>query len=198
MIAALVLIGGFLVAFRRNLDGKVVGGVAAIALVALVAGGVVAALDGEREMHPHETIEDVAAAGQCGEEETEADENASQSVSDKANLFAEIMLTNDETLHATELDIPGDTTTLTFQRTNPTNVLFVNESDDDRRLVLEYAEQPEDGEGDPVPVQQCTALVEEGGSQLMTFKIDLPSADAGPFQFFVPGVEDQSIEVIVP
>ena len=105
-------------------------------------------------------------------EETEADENASQSVSDKANLFAEITLADDGTLLATELDIPGETTTLTFQRANPTNVLFVNETDEERRLVLEYAVRAENAETDEleaVPAQQCTPLVEEGGSQLMTF-----------------------------
>jgi hypothetical protein len=32
----------------------------------------------------------------------------------------------------------------------------------------------------------------------MTFTIDLPSADFGPFQFVVPGVEGQAIEVVVP
>jgi hypothetical protein len=200
VIAALVLIGGFLVALRRNLDPKVVSGVAAVALIALVAGGVVAALDGEREMHHHETIEDVAAAGECGEEETEADDKASQSVADKANLFAEITLASDGTLHATELDLPGETDTLTFQRANPTNVMFVNESDDERRLVLDYAVRAENAEGDiePVATQQCTTLVEEGGNQLMTFTIDLPSADFGPFQFVVPGIEGESIEVVVP
>jgi hypothetical protein len=200
IIAALVLVAGFLVALRRNLDTKVVGGVAAVAVIALVAGGVVAALDGEREMHHHETVVDVAAAGECGEEETEADENASQSVSDKANLFAEITLAGDGTLHATEQDLPGETTTLTFQRANPTNVLFTNESDEERRLVLDYAVRTENAEGniEPVATQECTALVEEGGSQLLTFTIDLPSADFGPFQFLVPGVEGQAIEVIVP
>jgi hypothetical protein len=200
LIAALILIAGFLVAMRRNLDTKVVGGVAAVAVIALVAGGVVAALDGEREMHEHETIEDVAAAGECGETETEADEHASQSVSDKANLFAEITLADNETLSATELDIPGETTTLTFQRANPTNVLFVNESDNQRRLVLEYAVRAENAEGDivAVPAHECTALVEEGGSQLLTFTIDLPSTAFGPFQFVVPGVEGQTIGVIVP
>ena len=138
-IAALVLAAGFLVAFRRNLDTKVVGGIAVVALIALAAGGFAAALSGERELHPHETMEDVAAAGECGVEETEADENASQSVSAKASLFAEILLDNDGQLVATDLGLPGETTTLTFQRTNPTNVLFINESDEERRLVLEYA-----------------------------------------------------------
>jgi hypothetical protein len=198
-IAALVLAAGFLVAFRRHLDTKVVGGIGAVALIALVAGGVAAALSGERDLHPHETMEDVAAAGECGVEETEADENASQSVSAKASLFAEILLNDDDELVATELGVAGaETTTLTFQRTNSTNVLFHNESDEDRRLVLEYAVAGDDTDEPFVAAQQCTALVEEGGSQFMTFSIDLPSEAAGPFQFVVPGIDDQAIEVIVP
>ena len=196
-IAALVLAAGFLVAFRRNLDTKVVGGIAVVALIALAAGGFAAALSGERELHPHETMEDVAAAGECGVEETEADENASQSVSAKASLFAEILLDNDGQLVATDLGLPGETTTLTFQRTNPTNVLFINESDEERRLVLEYA-VASDGDPPSVAAQQCTALVDEDGSQFLTFSIDLPSEVYGPFRFVVPGVDDQAIEVIVP
>ena len=196
-IAALVLAAGFLVAFRRNLDTKVVGGIAVVALIALAAGGFAAALSGERELHPHETMEDVAAAGECGVEETEADENASQSVSAKASLFAEILLDNDGQLVATDLGLPGETTTLTFQRTNPTNVLFINESDEERRLVLEYA-VASDGDPPSVAAEQCTALVDEDGSQFLTFSIDLPSEVYGPFRFVVPGVEDQAIEVIVP
>ena len=54
------------------------------------------------------------------------------------------------------------------------------------------------GELEPVPAQSCTTLVEEGGSQLMTFSIDLPSEVYGPYQFAVPGLDDQAIEVIVP
>ena len=59
-------------------------------------------------------------------------------------------------------------------------------------------ENEETGELEPVPAEQCTTLVEEGGSQLMTFSIDLPSEVYGPYQFVVPGVDGQSIEVVVP
>ena len=47
-IAALVLGAGFLVAFRRNLGNAVIAGVAAVAVLALVAGGIAAAISGER------------------------------------------------------------------------------------------------------------------------------------------------------
>jgi hypothetical protein len=85
---------------------------------------------------------------------------------------------------------------MTFQRSNPTNVIFNNESDEPRRLVLEYAERVDN---EVVPAVRCTPLVEEGGSGFMTFEIGVPSgATEHPYQFTVPGVDGQSIEVVVP
>ena len=49
------------------------------------------------------------------------------------------------------------------------------------------------------PNQQCTQLAEEGGSQLMTFSIPVPSwAAEEPYAFVVPGVDTARVEVIVP
>ena len=159
MIAALVLGAGFLVAFRRNLDSKVVGGVAAVAVIALVAGGVAAALSGEREIHPHETIEDVAAAGECGPEEIEADDNASQTVVGQGQPVRRAHpRPTTASWSPPQLDVPGETSTLTFQRSNPTNVLFVNESDEERRLVLEYqvrVENEDTGQLEAVPASSA-------------------------------------------
>jgi hypothetical protein len=194
-IAALVLGAGFLIAFRRNLGNNVVAGIAAVALLALVAGGVAAALSGEREIDEHETVEHLAAAGECLAEETEADENAGSMIADRANLFANLILRGDGSLVATQLDIPGETDTVTFQRSAETNVLFTNETDEQRRLVLEYAENVDN---EVVPAQRCTPLVGEDGEQFMTFTIDVPSEAYGPFQFVVPRVEGESVEVIVP
>ena len=50
-----------------------------------------------------------------------------------------------------------------------------------------------------VPIQQCTQLAEEGGTQLMTFSIPVPSwAAEEPYSFTVPGVDGAEVEVIVP
>ena len=200
-IAALVLGAGFLVAFRRNLGNAVVAGVAAVAVLALVAGGIAAALSGEREIDAHETIDDLAAEGACTDEEVEGDENAGRSVADKANLFAEVILREDDTLVATETGVEGEQETLTFQRANPANVLFVNESDEERRLVLEFGElevtDEVTGEEETLALMECTPLVGEGGSQLMTVTIGRSSLAYGPYQFVVPGVDGQSIEVVV-
>jgi hypothetical protein len=207
VIAALILVGGFLFAYRPSLRGGAIAGVLAIAAVGLVTGGIVAALEGERETEAHETTGDLADEGECATpEETEADENASQNVAAKANVTAEIFLESDGTLvaHSEGVDVPR--TTLDVVRNTPTNVLFHNESDAERRLVLDLGTRPEvdeaTGETVPdavVPNQICTALADEGGSQFLTFSIAQPSLGAEiPYRFVVPGVDGAEIEVIVP
>ncbi len=59
-----------------------------VAVVAIVASGAVYGLNGERETHHHETTGAIAEDGDCGAEETEADEDASQNVAAKANVAA--------------------------------------------------------------------------------------------------------------
>ena len=92
---------------------------------------------------------------------------------------------------------PASVDTFVVTQSNPSNVLFRNESGEERRLVLDLGTRPEldeDGDeidGSEVPNQCCTALVEEGGSAVA----DVPDrhAELGgrrrPYRFFVPGVE---------
>jgi hypothetical protein len=207
VIAALILVVAFLFAYQPTLRGGVIAAVIGIAAVGLVTGGIVAALEGERETHHHETTGDLAAEGECDvTEETEADEHASQNVAAKANVAAELFLRDDGTLVAKNEGLDGEQSSIVVARNNPTNVLFHNESDEERRLVLEYGTRAEVDEatGDTVPDtaipnQQCTTLVEDGGSQFMTFTIAEPSVAAeSPYRFMVPGVDGAEVEVIVP
>lgn len=205
VLAALLLVVGFIIAFMPSIRSGVVAGIAVIAGLGLVAGGAAAALDGEREMHPHETTSALSAEGQCSStDETEADEHASQNVAAKANIAAEITLGKDGTLTAHNLGLVGDQESVSVVRANSTNVRFRNESDEDRRLVLDLgtrAETDETGETIPdreVPNQLCTQLVEDGGSQLMTFSIPTPSRYADtPYRFVVPGVDGAEVPVNV-
>jgi predicted phage tail protein len=207
VIAALILVSGFLFAYRPSLRGGAIAGVMAIAAVGLVTGGIVAALEGERETEAHETTGDLAAEGACDTpDETEADDNASQNVAAKANLTAEIILESDGTLVARSEGVDEPLSTLAVVRNNPTNVLFRNESAEDRRLVLDLGTRPEVDEatGETVPDtevanQICTTLVEDGGSQFMTFSIAEPSELAeNPYRFVVPGVDGAEVGVVVP
>ena len=54
------------------------------------------------------------------------------------------------------------------------------------------------GEDETLALMECTPLVGEGGSQLMTVTIGRSSLAYGPYQLIVPGVEGQSIEVVAP
>jgi hypothetical protein len=102
--------------------------------------------------------------------------------------------------------IDGDQTMVIVTRNSPTNVLFHNESDEPRRLVLDLGTRseidPETGDTVPdsaVPNQVCTTLVEDGGSQFLTVTIAEPSVTAeSPYRFVVPGVDGAEVEVIVP
>ena len=207
IIGALVLLVGFVVAFRPSIRNGAVGAVCSIAAVGLVAGGASAALSGEREIPAHETTSALAADGKCDDTaETEADEGSSQSVAAKANVTAELVLHGDGTLTAQPLGITGAQSTLTVTRANPTNVIFRNDSSEPRRLVLDLGTRPavdeETGDTVPdetVPNQVCTQLAEDGGSQLMTFSIPVPSwAAEQPYAFVVPGVDTAKVEVMVP
>jgi len=203
LIAALILVAGFVIAMRPALKSAAVAGVATVAALGLVAGGVGAALEGERDIHVYETTTDLAREQECDTtEETEADENASQTVAAKANITAEVTLRDDGRLVARSLGVAGDQSTVVVQRNNPTNVRFRNETSEARRMVLELGPNGStlsDPTASTAPTQRCTALVEEGGSQLLTFSIATPSmAREQPYLFTVPGVEGAEVEVVVP
>jgi hypothetical protein len=206
IVAAVVLVAGFVIAFRPQIPNGAVSGVAAIAVIGLVAGGAAAALSGERDIEEHHTTADAAAEGECATaEELHSDEHASQNVAAKANILAEVTLKGDGTLVVHALGITGESTQLFVARSNVANVRFSNETDEDRRLVLNLGERNAVDEAteetipdETVPIQHCTALVEEGGSQFMTFRIPASSTADNPYTFTVPGVDGQAIEVIVP
>ncbi len=197
VVATLALGIGTLVAVKRGASKTTLGGTLSIVLVALVAGGVVAGLVGEREIEPHHTTGDLAAKNECTAEETEADEKASQSVASKSNVTAEITY-KDEELRAKVPGYNDNFAQLTLQRSNPSNILFHNESDEHARLVIELHPATDDN-GQPLgPERVCTALVESGGSQLLTVVIDQPSfvVEEG-FAFTVAG-SDAELQVVVP
>ncbi len=197
VVAALALAVGAVLGHTRRVSRATLTGAFAIVGLVLVAGGAVAGLNGEREIEPHHSTAYIAEHDECGTEETEADERASQTVAGKSNVAAELIFDGDRLeVDATGFDSSFDK--LTLQRANPTNVLFRNESADHARLVVELHPAVGD-DGLPVgPERVCTALVEEGGVQLVTLYFDRPSfALDEPYTASVPG-SDAVLEVVVP
>ncbi len=236
VLAAVVLAVGFFIAFRPKLGMGAVGGVMAVGAIAVVAAGAAAGLDGERDipvfettsvwqqeaiLHPAEYAEGAEAGShpaglicESPEEFPEADEDVSQTVASKSGSY-QVFLTEDGTI---AFDVPGPIEEgpagMVIPRSNPTNVIFRNQSDEHRRLSLDRGTQTVEVEGEDAIVrdQICTTLIEPGGAQLLTVKVDQPTFAAdgqvnpnGPggeagdgYWFFVPGVDTAKLEVIVP
>lgn len=214
VIGAGVLLAGFFVAYQPRLGSTAIAALCTIGTVGLIAGGVATGLDGEREIEAHETTGTLASESHCDTaDETHADENASQTVAAKANTMATITLTEDERLVAEVPGHSGEQQRITIPQGTYSNVLFENESDPDRRLMLTLGavdttdaegdeaegDEGDDAEGEEQDRQLCTALVEDGGTQFLTFRTLQRSAVADePYLFTVPGVDGQEIELVVP
>ena len=196
VVAALVLAVGAAVGLRRNISRATLTGAFSIAAVVLVAGGAIAGLNGERETHPHETPGDLAAADECGTEETEADEKSSQTVASKSNVAADVTFDGERLV----ADVPAfdGFDRLTLPRANPNHILFRNDSEEEARLIIELQPAVDDTGAPAGPERLCTALVEAGGTQFLTVIFQRPSrAVDEPFAFTVAG-SDASLEVVVP
>lgn len=195
VLAGLVLFVAFLLAYKPRVSTSTMAGVVAIAAVALVAGGAVAAFTGEREIKVLETTAMLAERGRCGPDKTDADKKASQTISARSNLTAEITLGSDGTLTHT---VPGSVhgqSALQMPRSNPNNVLFVNDSDEARRLVIDLGPS-----GDAETRTVCSQLAEPGGVQFLTLIFDKPTfaVPDDAHRFTVPGVETAVLDVVVP
>ena len=200
VMGAIILTVAFLLAYRPGIKSRAAFGAIAVGVLALVAGGAAAGLDGERDIHEHETTEGLTEEGSdicLSTEEFEADEKASQSVGARAAVAATITLTDDGQL-TYEVNGPAESSVLTLPRSNPNNVLFVNQSEEDRRLSLDLGTRT--GEDDEeVPYLVCTSLVVPDGEQIKTITIGAPSfAFDDGYSFFVPGVESARLELVVP
>jgi len=194
--AAVVLAVGSFVVVKRGASKVSLTGAFSVAAVALIGAGTFAGLNGERDINPHHSTAYIAEENECGVEETEADERASQTVATKSNLAAELTF-DGTTLTADVPGFDGDFDALTLPRSNPSNVMFRNESDHHARLVIEMHPTLIDGELSG-PERLCTALVDEGGAQLLTIVFDRPTiALEDGYEFTVAG-SDASIEVVVP
>jgi len=200
VMGAVILTVAFLLAYRPGIKSRAAFGAIGVGVLALVAGGAAAGLDGEREIHEHETTEGLTEEGSdicLSTEEFEADEKASQSVGATAAVAADITLTEDGRL-VYNVNGPAESDVLTLPRSNPNNIVFVNESDEERRLSLDLGTREND-EGEEVPYLVCTTLVEPDGKQNKTITIGAPSfAFPDGYTFFVPGVESARLEVVVP
>ena len=199
---AVILFFGTLIAVRREVNRRVVGAILGVVLVALAGTGVATALDGEREQLVEAAEEDHFAHRGCTEEKEYSDKKASRAVAMKSSVQATVILSDDGVLYAEVDGYESAQSAITLQRSNPSTILFINESDKARRMVLSYGKVVEDlGDGveKETALEACTSKVEKGGQQAVTVVIPKPSsASAEPFTITVPGLDGTKIDVFVP
>jgi len=219
VLATVIACIAFIFAARPSVKRGAIGGALTLGAVAIVAGGVAAGVDGERDIHVHETIAADSALFCDSPEHFEIDKGASQTVSTKSNTYT-ISLTAAGNL---EFDVPGPVDpgaeAISLPRSNANNIVFRNDSVEARRLTLDLGPAPEEkapaeaaaaeeghgadeSHGDKSDRNlTCTSLVEDGGAQLITVKFAEPSFayadDAEAYRFYVPGTEAE-IDVVVP
>lgn len=198
VVGSIVLAGGVLFAVRPNLKKTAAVALCAIGAVGIVAGGIAGASAGKRDQLVKANEEDHFAHKECGEEKSEHfDFNAEHKVSMRSNPIATIEFV-DGKLQARELGLKALTNKVTVQKSNDISVIFRNKTEGEHRLTLFYGEK-EVQDGVVEELHTCTQMIEKGEEQLLTFRISKSSiASEKPYKFYVPGVEDQSIEVVVP
>ena len=206
--ALFVVAAGFIAAFgailakQSSVRKGVVAGICAVGIVAVLAGGIASAVTGERDELTEAEEEDHFGERSCSAELDEhTDHKTSGAVAAKANILAEFTLRDDDTLELTQIagSLPG--TVLTIDRSNTVNVLFTNETEEERRLRIYGGTVETDVNGTPVSevTEFCTQAIGNGDSQLLTFELSQPSVYGDdPFYAEVPGVEGARIEIVVP
>jgi hypothetical protein len=196
VMGAVILAFGFVFSAFAHLRKAIVGGILAVGAVLLVAAGIASAVRGERpELAKHG---EELAERDCGVEEGHTDEHAPAAVAAKANVHARVVLT-EAGLESFKLSRRVEV--FTFTRSNPTNIVFRNETSEPRRIVVHAGAEQVDVGGDTVdrPIEYCTYMVGEDQESFVTVNFPKPSV-YGDAEFFieVPGVDGARVEIVVP
>ena len=201
VLAALVLVGGFLFASGATVTKTAVAGICTIAALGLVSTGAVMAIDGQRTIETHPTVSNDPAV--CNSNaETEVDDQSSQSLAAKSNVAATVVF-KDGQLYAQVIGLPDLQSSITLSRSTPSNIVFRNLGDEPVRLTAHLGafNTTTIVNGKPTvdkPVT-CTALAEPDGRQFITLTFPKASAASNePYTLTVPGVQGATITVLVP
>ena len=194
-IGAVVIAGGFMFATGRVTSKRTVAGVCTISAVVLLGVGVASALQGQRTIHPHPTVDDASQKALCLEGgEEEVDERASQDVSLKSNVVANVYLRANGELVAVVNGYTDEAHEIMVPRNAHLGVIFHNESSEPERLTGRFGSFPEKPEA-----VSCTTAVHPGKSAYLGFRIPKTNAASStPIEFIVPGVDGASIPIVVP
>lgn len=206
VVAAVVLLVGTIFAMRPALKSALVGGICVVGAVGIVAGGIAGTGAGLRPELVEAAEEGHFTHRECGAEKSKYfDKKAMKTLSLRSNVAAVIEL-RDGKLTADVYGFEGAQRTISVPRANPVTFIFRNFDRAERRMVATLgtamaATAPAEGgkESHGSKNETCTQLIPSGAEQALTITYNKPSiAQDAPFMLSVPGVEGQSIEVLVP
>lgn len=206
VVATIVLVVGSVFAMRPSLKPALVGGICVVGAVGIVAGGIAGAGSGVRAELAEAAAEGHYTHRECGAEKSKYfDKKAMKTLSLRSNVFAVIEL-RDGKLGAEVYGFQGTQQSITVPRANPVTFIFRNFDDAERRMVAtlgtamaatataEAGKDAHEGKN-----ETCTQLIPQGAEQGLTITYNKPSiAQDEPFMLGVPGLDGQSIEVVVP
>ena len=88
---------------------------------------------------------------------------------------------------------------MTIRRSTSTNLIFHNMDSNEYRLVADLGTRKlAEPEGATEKNLVCTQLTAQGSEQSLVLKINKPAPVGTSYILSVPGVEGQSIELVVP
>ena len=197
LAASAISLVGLLISVRPQLKKSIVLTIAVVAAVGLVGAGIASMGVGMRDELVVAGQEDHYAHKECGAERSEHfDKGVSKTISAKSGADATIELINGKlTAHAQGIE--GLQDSITVRRSNPINIIFRNKDAGEFRLSA-YLGKTKVTDGVSEDLVTCTQLLPQGGEQWLTFKIAKPSIAEGPYTLTIPGLEGQSIVVVVP
>ena len=195
VFGALIAGGGFLFASKRSLSRSTIVGVCGMAAVALLGAGVASAMMGQREIKLHETT--ATNPEVCLEPGVDyhIDEEASQDVSLKSNVLANVYLQADGDLVAFVSGYGNlEKHEIPVSRSATVGIIFHNDTGQPQRLTARLGTY-----GDNEEVIKCTTAVNSGKQSYLDLKLTKSNAASStPVVLQVPGRDDQVIQILVP
>ncbi len=210
IVGVVILVFAFTFASRPTLKKGVIIGVCTVGALGVVSTGAVMAISGQRTITKHPTTADDDSA-QCLRDEAqvqghaeyeEIEHRSSQHVAAKSNPAAKVILQNGK-LVALTVGVDGAQQTLTIARSNPTNILFINNDDGRFRLTAYAGEDVTTVNGTQIKTarRSCTTLIRKDGEEMLHLEFPKTSSaisDGVPYSLTVPGLPGQQITVVVP
>ena len=197
VVAAVVSVVGMLISLRPSLKKSIIGTIVVVAAVGLIGAGIASMGIGLREDLVVAAEEDHYAHQECGAEKSDHfDKGVSETISATSGADATIELI-DGKLTAQVQGIEGLQDSITVRRANPSNIIFRNKDAGEFRLAANLGKK-QIADGVMEDVVTCTQLISEGSEQWLTLTINKPAVSGEPYTLSVPGLEGQSIVVVVP